>query len=744
LLLQHYLGIGVFVLAICLYFVWLPKLGMLRAGLAVGCRILWLVPLLSLIFPKTISEALPSVISQGPLHVLVDDSSSVMQSARKKALLEGYLEEVRGACQVSGCSLRLSYLSELSTRTRLGVTPMSEAIQGWAYQLADDPWMVFTDGGDEYPTLPWPVSLRQLAGSDASLARGVVVGLREEEQNNFWVAKVAGPTLSFQDQTLRVQISVSRSGSTLGDARVQLQVDSGDVVLASKNTEFMPGDRELDVEMVIPPLARGPHLLRVHVLPVGGERDVWDNTRYLAIDVMPNTVGALHLLGAPSIDGRFMRRFLKGEPKFDLISFFILRDPWDVQQQVNERELSLIPFPVKRLFEDELSNFRVVVFQNFTLHQFLEPAFQENLVQYVLNGGSMLFLGGPRALTMGDINSTSLAKILPFHTDSGAGISAEGKSSSFEAGARYRLEMADPPESQRHLASVFDDWQQLSPSLTRISPLQGIHRLDQVKFKDDSSTPLLMARMEQGPALPLAVASYPGKGRVIWLFTDAIWQLATDEKIPRQIYDRFLQSAMTWLMRDEVRRPLSADRLDLRLNADDVLRWSVHLQGPAAKFFTTSWDVKLCQRSLGTNMRIDRIHAADIQLSGELPVDQEIRQKKICSLEILGQHPAFGSVRLQTSQVIPRAYSDAEVSGSDQRIDDLITLTRSHRLEAKESKSLSAWVASHFALGQDLAVPQFRTWTDYYWLFHSLWIYFFLLFLPLEVLFRRWEELFGR
>ena len=108
---------------------------------------------------------------------------------------------------------------------------------------------------------------------------------------------------------------------------------------------------------------------------------------------MSNTIGVLHILGAPTWDGRFLRRYFKSEPKYDMISFFILRDPTD-SQFVKERDLSLIPFPVDRLFTEELENFSAVVIQNFTLYQFLQREYQENLVKFVKNGGGLLFMGG--------------------------------------------------------------------------------------------------------------------------------------------------------------------------------------------------------------------------------------------------------------------------------------------------------------------------------------------------------------
>ncbi len=71
-----------------------------------------------------------------------------------------------------------------------------------------------------------------------------------------------------------------------------------------------------------------------------------------------------------------MRRQLKLEPKYDLVSFYILRDPWD-EQLVEERELSLIPFPVDKLFNEELANFKLVIMQNFSMKRFFRRAPEE-------------------------------------------------------------------------------------------------------------------------------------------------------------------------------------------------------------------------------------------------------------------------------------------------------------------------------------------------------------------------------
>ena len=194
---------------------------------------------------------------------------------------------------------------------------------------------------------------------------------------------------------------------------------------------------------------------------MAGEKVLWDNSKVVVLEVLPNTVGVLHLLGSPSWDGSFVRRYLKAEPRYDLISFFILRDPFD-DTQVDERELSLIPFPVDQLFGEELKNLRVVIMQNFSLVRFLQPQHQQNLVDFVLRGGALLFIGGSRSLKYNDIVTSPLGKILQVDKRTA---SLQRKHGSWDKDLEFRLRFAQPSADQRALASIYDDWLEMREEL---------------------------------------------------------------------------------------------------------------------------------------------------------------------------------------------------------------------------------------------------------------------------------------
>jgi hypothetical protein len=82
------------------------------------------------------------------------------------------------------------------------------------------------------------------------------------------------------------------------------------------------------------------------------------------VRVIRDKIRVLQVAGAPSWDVRALRAMLEENPNVDLISFFILRTQDDIALVPND-EMSLIPFPTRELFEEQLPSFDVIVLQNF-------------------------------------------------------------------------------------------------------------------------------------------------------------------------------------------------------------------------------------------------------------------------------------------------------------------------------------------------------------------------------------------
>ena len=99
----------------------------------------------------------------------------------------------------------------------------------------------------------------------------------------------------------------------------------------------------------------------------------------------------------PAVVGRprAARRCSKSNPNVDLISFFILRTQDDISLVPND-EMSLIPFPTRELFEQQLPSFDLIVLQNFEYLPYGIGDYLENIRSYVEGGGGLAMLGGAR------------------------------------------------------------------------------------------------------------------------------------------------------------------------------------------------------------------------------------------------------------------------------------------------------------------------------------------------------------
>jgi hypothetical protein len=739
-----------------LWFAWIILYGFKRGSLAALCRAAWIAPVVIALYPQIRTISVPSSVSLKPIHVLVDDSTS-MQSAEKKDVVKERLTQFKEDCSRFGCSLKIMRLSQLSSLVEEGFTPLANGFQNWVYGTGGDPWILLSDGGDYRPAQPWNAKLSGIGQANGQ-PRGLILGMYQQDQQNIWVETNEAVMFSFENKPTMVHVTIGREQI---DERlsVQVQVFSGDQHLASTNAVFRKDEGRLDLEIPVSALTRGQHLITIRAIPLADETSIWDNTVHANLEVMPNTIGLLHLLGSPSWDGRFMRRYLKSEPKYDLISFFILRDPVDLQL-TNERELSLIPFPVERLFNQELGNFRSVIIQNFSLYQFLEPSYQRNLVEFVKNGGGLLFIGGSRALHPSDYNDSPLASILPFKSN---GSSADTTSSPldilrrfnsrvdqsgpyYDADLEYTIELADPSAEQRALANVFDEWRDLAPALQAQGNLKGLHHMENVEFKDGQYTPLLNARLKNGKEVPLAVASYPGKGRALWIFSDSLWRMALNPnaRSSREVYQEFMNGGITWLLRQELRKPLVMREFNLR-PTDGGTRFELYVSGPAVRYLDEggTWNYHICNLGIPSRNLVKEQQASDLWLlSGQL--ENVLPGGHRCRAYIEGDHPAFGSVKASIGSVVPEVFNDRNIRNSQLKLDQLQRLTGARLLATDDPQFRSAsraWlqeVTGRIGLAKQ---TENRTIRDFYWILDTWWFWLMLLALPMEVVVRRWPQL---
>jgi hypothetical protein len=767
---NYFLVAGAAALLLILWVTWIIQHGLARGTAATISRALWISPIFIAFFPQTRTVPLPKSLALKTIRVMIDDSASMQRksgdlgggnlSDKSQKILKAFEEE----CGRLSCAPKVSFLSAYDQDVERGYSPIDRVLKSWIFKAGSDPWMLISDGGDMQPAKPWSQSLDGLGQAlpGQKTPRGFIVGFPGDTTENVWIESVDAAPFSFEGKPISAAVILGRTGDVTRGERVQIQAKIQDDAVVTVNAEFEPGQKDTSVQIVLPPLRRNQYLVSVHVLPTASEKILWDNEAYFNVEVMPNTVGILHLLGSPTWDGRFLRRYLKSEPKYDLISFFILRDPWD-SQQVNERELSLIPFPVERLFNEELPNFRVIVLQNFTLLQFLLPEYQENLVKFVKDGGGLLFIGGERALQDVDLRNSPLKEILPFAT-SGGDASASSLANMmplysgsqparvdhsgpwYDPDLKFQIELAQPEIEKRNLANVYDDWEALSKSLETFKWMKGIHHMENVKFRPNEFTPLLNAKTEDGKTIPFAIASYPGKGRALWFFSDSLWRLAQtgNKDIPRETYGLFMQASITWLLRQDLKKPLIISGLEFDSRREGKPAWRAKIEGPAARYYQTSdtWQLIVCGKIMDhREIQAEKIGSDSWILSGVVPVDVTTLNR--CEIEIHGKNMAFGSVKATSSSPIPKFFLDKEIGDSSNKLRSLAELTGAQINDPTKNPDgqLRAWLEN--LMGTDgVVVPnKFHTAREFYWILDTWYFWLLLSFLPLEILIRRWDKL---
>jgi hypothetical protein len=94
------------------------------------------------------------------------------------------------------------------------------------------------------------------------------------------------------------------------------------------------------------------------------------------------------------------------------VHFTILRPP-EKQDGTPIRELSLIAFPVRELFESKLDEFDLIIFDRYRRRGVLPQSYLSNIVEYVRKGGGLLEASGPSFATRLSLANSPLRDVLP-------------------------------------------------------------------------------------------------------------------------------------------------------------------------------------------------------------------------------------------------------------------------------------------------------------------------------------------
>ncbi|MBL0217460.1 MAG: hypothetical protein IPQ07_26750 [Myxococcales bacterium] len=388
------------------------------------------------------------------------------------------------------------------------------------------------------------------------------------------VAKVMADEFAFVRTVVRIDAVIRTTGLPARKVLVTLSTDGQP--LRQKMVDFPGGEHDVTVTFEVTPPRVGRYVYEVSVPVAAGEAVTTNNARSFVVRVIRDKIRVLMVAGQPGWDVRALRQMLKSNPNVDLISFFILRTQDDISAGVANDEMSLIPFPTRELFEQQLPSFDLIILQNFEYLPYGIGDYLENIRSYVEGGGGLAMLGGAASFTSGGYYGTPVATALP--------VELYGP---FDTGPVLDTGKFTPQLTENGVLHPVTSLR-YSPD-DNLATWKALPQLEGVNLvasaKPDATVLATHPRLKTkgGKPMPVIVAGDYGKGRSLAVTTDSVWRwgfvsAAKNGDNGRQ-YTKFWENAMGWLIQDPALHNLHVDSDAVEYAPSQPARVTVRLLG---------------------------------------------------------------------------------------------------------------------------------------------------------------------
>ena len=324
-------------------------------------------------------------------------------------------------------------------------------------------------------------------------------------------------------------------GMVGGAVALRLRVDDDDVGAAARVSLRQDGGRTHYLDMRtgraedIPLRIEhgGPTIIEIEVAAADDELTLANNRAVLIVNGIRDRLRVLLVSGEPHPGQRTWRALLKADPSVDLVHFTILRPP-EKQDGTSVRNLSLIAFPVRELFEVKLNEFDLVIFDRYRRRWLLPGIYLQNIADYVLGGGAVFEAAGPSFASALSLYRTALGQVLP-GSPTGRVIEEPYRPTLTEKGVRHPV--------TGELVGAGTAGSASGPSWGRWFRL--------IEARATTGTVLMTGPGER----PLLVLSRVGEGRVAQLLSDHgwLWARGYDGGGPQA---ELLRRIAHWLMKE--------------------------------------------------------------------------------------------------------------------------------------------------------------------------------------------------
>ncbi len=272
-----------------------------------------------------------------------------------------------------------------------------------------------------------------------------------------------------------------------------------------------------------------------------------NNSAVIAVNGIRENLKVLLISGEVHSGERVWRNSLKSDTSVELVHFTILRPP-EKPDNTPIRELALISFPVRELFEVKLNEFDLIIFDRYRKRGVIPEAYLQAIADYVTDGGAMLVAAGPDFASPLGLHNTVLGDLMPLRPN-GVVLEEPFRVTPTDVGLRHPV-TAD------------------LPGIAGDPPPWG-HWYRQIDTAEGSGDVLL----DGAQGRPLLVLARAGEGRVAELLSDQmwLWSRGWDGGGPSQ---ELLRRLAHWLMK-EPELEENAIRAVARGNRIEIVRQSL-------------------------------------------------------------------------------------------------------------------------------------------------------------------------
>ena len=395
-------------------------------------------------------------------------------------------------------------------------------------------------------------------------------GKKEEKDRRLIIE--SAPRFGIVGEDIEINIKIEDISTNVPNALVSINMNDD-----SKQSRSIPIGEIIKITL---PLDRaGITTLNIEVEPGPEELTLQNNKAVVEINAIRERLKVMLISGEPNMGLRSWRNLLNSDPSVDLIHFTILRPP-NKQDLTPVGELSLIPFPTRELFQLNLKDFDLIIFDQYHLRGILPQYYLKNVVEYVVNGGALLDTAGPAYAGDSSLSRTLLQNILPTEP-TGKVITQEFVPNITNEGSRHPV-TANLKEDEDQ--SSWGPWYRMVEGLT----ISG-----DVLLEGPDNRPLL-------------VLNRIGQGRVAQILSDQSWVWSRSENNKGPQAD-LLRRLVHWLMKEP---ELEENELSAKVENDTIVisRNSLIIDNkPVSLISPSNEKLELPLEELGNGKQIGKI-----------------------------------------------------------------------------------------------------------------------------------------